>query len=56
MFLYLILGIGMGLSNCRHDLDAPFLLHGKKIPTNNSTGGYQIVVSPPATTKKNEQK
>ncbi|KAF8361082.1 hypothetical protein PRIPAC_88005 [Pristionchus pacificus] len=40
-------GIGAGWSNCRHDLNAPFLVHGKKVPTGTDAQGrpvYNIVV------------
>ncbi len=40
----------MGWSNCRHDLDSPFSLHGKKVPIDEASGGkvkaYKIVVEP----------
>ncbi|KAK0415754.1 hypothetical protein QR680_012100 [Steinernema hermaphroditum] len=47
-------GIGMGWSNCRHDLQNPFLLHGKKVPVSADTGAkpaYNIVVEQAAPSK-----
>ncbi|PAV59933.1 hypothetical protein WR25_17392 isoform B [Diploscapter pachys] len=40
-------GLGMGWSNCRHDLAQPYLLHGKKVPAGQDAQGkptYNIVV------------
>ncbi|VDN51431.1 unnamed protein product [Dracunculus medinensis] len=45
-------GLGMGWSNCRHDFQSPFLLHGRKILTdhinssNNSKAEYTILIEP----------
>ncbi|CAD5229458.1 unnamed protein product [Bursaphelenchus okinawaensis] len=43
------IGIGMGWSNCRHDLNDPYLLHGQKVKAGQEGGkpSYQIVVQPP---------
>ncbi|KAI6205108.1 hypothetical protein M3Y94_00755100 [Aphelenchoides besseyi] len=44
------IGVGMGWSNCRHDINQPYLLHGKKVKTGTDANGkavYQIVVQPP---------
>ncbi|KJH46057.1 hypothetical protein DICVIV_07867 [Dictyocaulus viviparus] len=32
-------GLGMGWSNCRHDLAQPYILHGKKIPVDQDAEG-----------------
>lgn len=38
----------MGWSNCRHDLNEPYLLHGRKVKAGQEAGkpAYQIVVQP----------
>jgi len=49
----MISGLGMGWSNCRHDFDSPFVLHGKKVPIeeaakSGAVRAYKIVVEQPA--------
>jgi inner membrane organizing system protein 1 len=44
------IGIGNGWSNCRHDLEAPYVLHGRKVRAGTEISGkpgYQIVVQQP---------
>jgi hypothetical protein len=39
-------GVGMGWSNCKHELKKPYLLHGKKVRAIEADGksSYQIVI------------
>jgi inner membrane organizing system protein 1 len=32
-------GLGMGVSNCQHDLRSPYLLHGRKMPKDQVRSG-----------------
>ncbi|CAJ0956024.1 unnamed protein product, partial [Mesorhabditis belari] len=36
-------GIGAGWSNCRHDLSAPFLLHGRKVTSGTDAQGKPVI-------------
>uniref|UniRef100_A0A914XZ76 Uncharacterized protein n=1 Tax=Panagrolaimus superbus TaxID=310955 RepID=A0A914XZ76_9BILA len=49
----LAIGIGQGWSNCRDDLQNPYLLHGKKIRVGSEMGkpAYMIQVVDPALKK-----
>ncbi|KHN76971.1 Mitochondrial inner membrane organizing system protein F54A3.5 [Toxocara canis] len=46
------IGLGMGWSNCRHDLQSPFLLHGRKVRTDelavstDAKPDYMVVMDP----------